>query len=56
MVVIVIIITMILAMIIIIVDVVGEVTVQKHISYISPRTLPSKSKEIPISQMGSVGI
>lgn len=52
----VIIIMMILAMIIIIVGIVGKVTVQKHISYWFSFPLPRKSRERPISQMGSVGI
>ena len=46
----------ILAMIIIIVGIVGGVTVQKHISYWVSFPLPRKSRERPISQMGSVGI
>lgn len=52
----VIIIMMILAMMIIIVGIVGEVTVQKHISYWVSFPLPRKSRERPILQMGSVGI
>ena len=51
-----IILAMILAMIIIIVGIVGGVTVQKHISYWVSFPLPRKSRERPISQMGSVGI